>query len=73
MMSAAKLGSTADGPSGLVLSQSLKPGARVPRGTALDLTVSQVPLVTVPDVTNLPVSEVRRWRRSTRQGSRAAM
>jgi beta-lactam-binding protein with PASTA domain len=46
-----------DGPSGLVLSQSLKPGARVPRGTTLDLTVSQVPLVTVPDVTNLGVSE----------------
>jgi beta-lactam-binding protein with PASTA domain len=47
----------ADGPSGLVLSQSLKPGARVPRGTALDLTVSQVPLVTVPDLMKLPVGD----------------
>ena len=45
----------APGPADLVLEQSPRPGARVPRGTLLNLTVSQVQLVTVPDLTHLPV------------------
>ncbi len=45
----------ATGPADLVLEQSLRPGARVPRGTPLNLAVSQVQLVTVPDLTNIPL------------------
>jgi beta-lactam-binding protein with PASTA domain len=45
----------APGPPDLVLEQSLRPGARVPRGTTLNLTLSQVQLVIVPDVMKLPL------------------
>jgi serine/threonine-protein kinase len=44
-----------DGQPGIVLDQSIKPGTRVARGTAISLLVSQVPLVTVPNVINRPV------------------
>ena len=42
----------ADGPRGLVLEQSLTPGTRVPRGTRLNLSVSQT-----SDVVNLTVAQ----------------
>jgi len=45
----------APGPADLILEQSLNPGARVPRGTALNLTVSQAQPATPPDITSSPV------------------
>jgi beta-lactam-binding protein with PASTA domain len=47
----------APGPPDRVLNQSLKPGTRVARGTPLHLGVSQVQLVTVPNLLKLSIED----------------